>query len=163
MILNQSGHPLHDRWVAGLCGWETSLCLEWKTMEERPVKMVMVIRKDLHMRRGKEIAQGAHAAMAWLSRRLAWDEGVATPEVSCFSAPERQWLGGEFTKIVCVVDSLGELHEVLAAARLAAVEAHEMVDSGHTEFRMVPTVTCIAIGPDYADRIDPITQHLKLY
>jgi PTH2 family peptidyl-tRNA hydrolase len=34
------------------------------------VKQVLVIRKDLKMRRGKEIAQGAHASMAWLTNRL---------------------------------------------------------------------------------------------
>jgi PTH2 family peptidyl-tRNA hydrolase len=37
---------------------------------EPDIKQVIVIRKDLKMRRGKEIAQGAHAAMAWLTNRL---------------------------------------------------------------------------------------------
>ena len=33
-------------------------------------KQVIVMRRDLGMRRGKEIAQGAHASMIWLSRRI---------------------------------------------------------------------------------------------
>ena len=33
-------------------------------------KQVIVIRKDLKMRRGKEIAQGCHAAMAFITRRI---------------------------------------------------------------------------------------------
>jgi PTH2 family peptidyl-tRNA hydrolase len=33
-------------------------------------KQVIVIRKDLKMRRGKEIAQGSHASMAFLTRRI---------------------------------------------------------------------------------------------
>ena len=34
--------------------------------EPDDVKQVIVIRRDLKMRRGKEIAQGAHASSAWL-------------------------------------------------------------------------------------------------
>lgn len=34
------------------------------------VKQVIVIRKDLKMRRGKECAQAAHAAMSWLVERM---------------------------------------------------------------------------------------------
>ena len=37
---------------------------------QRPTKQVIVIRRDLRMRRGKEIAQGAHASMAWLRQRI---------------------------------------------------------------------------------------------
>lgn len=33
-------------------------------------KQVLVIRKDLNMRRGKEIAQGAHGSCSWLANRL---------------------------------------------------------------------------------------------
>jgi len=33
-------------------------------------KQVIVIRKDLKMRRGKEIAQGAHASIAFLTARF---------------------------------------------------------------------------------------------
>lgn len=35
-------------------------------------KQVIVIRRDLKMRRGKEVAQGSHASMAWLSHRLGY-------------------------------------------------------------------------------------------
>jgi len=38
--------------------------------EQRPTKQVIVIRRDLKMRRGKEIAQGAHASTAWLAERV---------------------------------------------------------------------------------------------
>ena len=47
-------------------------------MDGPRIKQVIVIRKDLKMRRGKEIAQGAHASMAWLSRRMTVREGGAT-------------------------------------------------------------------------------------
>ncbi len=38
--------------------------------EPQQIKQVIVMRHDLKMRRGKQIAQGAHAAMSFLCRRL---------------------------------------------------------------------------------------------
>ena len=76
------------------------------------VKQVIVMRKDLKMRRGKEIAQGAHAAMAWLTKRLS-ESAVAHGygdewEVAArcdLSQAEWAWITGSFTKIVCRVNS----------------------------------------------------------
>lgn len=127
-------------------------------------KQVIVIRRDLKMRRGKEIAQGAHAAMAWLARRVAAagleGAGRTLPE---FSAAERRWLGGAFTKVCVQVASEAELRAVYERARAAGVEAHLIVDAGHTEFHGVPTPTACAVGPDDADKVDAVTGGLALY
>ena len=37
-----------------------------------------------------------------------------------------------------------------------------ITDSGATEFKGVPTVTCCAFGPFKSEEIDKITGHLKL-
>ena len=118
-------------------------------------KQVIVMRRDLGMRRGKEIAQGAHAAMMWLSLRIR-QPGFG------FTEAERLWLAGAFTKVCVRVDSEAELLDVVRAAGAAGVMAHLCVDAGRTEFHGVPTPTCCAVGPDFADRVDPITGHLKL-
>jgi PTH2 family peptidyl-tRNA hydrolase len=118
-------------------------------------KQVIVMRRDLGMRRGKEIAQGAHAAMIWLSVR------IRQPGYT-FTEAERRWLDGPFTKVCVRVDSEEELLAVARAAHEAGVTAHVCVDAGKTEFHGVPTPTCCAVGPDFPDRIDPITGHLKL-
>jgi PTH2 family peptidyl-tRNA hydrolase len=119
----------------------------------RETKQVIVIRKDLKMRKGKAIAQGAHASIAFLSRRL---------ETRLMDA-ERQWIESGFTKICLYVNSEQELLEVDARARVAGLECHLVTDSGLTEFKGVPTRTCLAIGPDYAEKIDPVTGGLPLY
>jgi PTH2 family peptidyl-tRNA hydrolase len=113
------------------------------------------MRRDLGMRRGKEIAQGAHASMMWLAERIR----QANP---AFSIAERQWLGGAFTKVCVRADSEEELLGIVEAARRAGVMVHLVVDAGRTEFHGIPTPTCCAVGPDFPDRIDPITGHLKL-
>jgi PTH2 family peptidyl-tRNA hydrolase len=40
---------------------------------------------------------------------------------------------------------------------------HLITDRGLTEFGGVPTRTCLAVGPDYYDLIDPVTGDLELY
>jgi PTH2 family peptidyl-tRNA hydrolase len=108
------------------------------------------------MRRGKEIAQGAHASMIWLLVERIRQPG------STFTEAERQWIDGAFTKVCVRVDSEDELLGVVRAAEGAGVVVHLMIDAGRTEFHGVPTLTCCAVGPDLAERIDPITGHLKL-
>jgi PTH2 family peptidyl-tRNA hydrolase len=60
------------------------------------------------------------------------------------------------------VDSEEELMSIVKAAEQVGVMVRLVIDAGRTEFRGVPTPTCCAIGPDYSERIDPISGHLKL-
>ena len=121
----------------------------------KDIKQVIVIRKDLKMRRGKEIAQGSHASMAFLTNRLK-----TTPE---FSTEEWEWINGSFKKVCLQVDSEMDLLLIEKRAREAGLEVNLIQDSGLTEFNGVPTYTCLAIGPDYSEKIDKITMELKLY
>jgi PTH2 family peptidyl-tRNA hydrolase len=118
-------------------------------------KQVIVMRRDLGMRRGKEIAQGAHAGMIWLALRIR-KPGYA------FTEAERRWLDGAFTKVCARVDSEAELLGVVEKAREAGVLVQLCVDAGRTEYHGVPTPTCCAVGPDLPGRIDPFTGYLKL-
>ncbi len=129
------------------------------------VKQVIVMRKDLKMRRGKEIAQGAHASIKWLSDRLRQIKGNrdATVYEVDLSFEEERWMEGAFTKITLQVDSEKELLEVYQSARDRGLTVSLITDAGKTEFDGVPTQTCIAIGPHEAERIDAVTGHLKLY
>ncbi len=125
---------------------------------ELRVKQAIVIRKDLGMRRGKEIAQGAHASLAFLVRRVL--DAEAAP---AFTPEESAWMRGGSAKICLQVASEAELLDVCERAGRAGLETHLIRDSGKTEFGGVPTYTCLAIGPDTAEHIDPVTRDLKLY
>ena len=132
--------------------------------QQRPTKQVIVIRRDLKMRRGKEIAQGAHASMAWLRQRI-------TPHLTPagradqvqFSAAERSWLELSMRKVTVKVGSEQELLGVYDKAIAAGLVVHMITDRGLTEFGGIPTRTCLAVGPDYDDLIDPVTGDLELY
>jgi PTH2 family peptidyl-tRNA hydrolase len=132
--------------------------------QERAIKQVIVIRRDLKMRRGKEIAQGAHAATAWLRDRVLLGMNAAGKIRRVeLSEAERTWLEYSNRKVTVKVSSEEELLAVYSEALDAGLLVHLITDGGLTEFGGVPTRTCLAIGPDYDDRIDPVTGRLELY
>ncbi len=132
--------------------------------EARSTKQVIVIRRDLKMRRGKEIAQGAHASMAWLRQRVMRRMTPAgTADQVQFSEAERAWLEGSLRKVTVKVGSEAELVAVYEKALGAGLVVHMITDRGLTEFGGIPTRTCLAVGPDYDDLIDPVTGDLELY
>lgn len=80
-----------------------------------------------------------------------------------FTEAEKAWLEGLFTKVCVRVNSDDELEAVVRAAEKEGIRAETIIDSGKTEFGGVPTRTCLALGPDLASKIDPVTRHLELY
>lgn len=117
-------------------------------------KQILVVRKDLNMRKGKIAAQCCHASMSFLTRRLQSKEPIL--EV------QQKWLDDSFTKICVSVDSEKELLDLYEVAKQNKIEAHLVTDNGKTEFHGIPTVTCMALGPDYDHVLNPICSHLKL-
>ncbi len=126
------------------------------------IKQVIVLRKDLNMRKGKMCAQAAHAAMIVLCKKIETHIRERVAEQIPFKWEECQWLLGSFTKIVLGAKDLTELVEIQQKALDAGLTCHMMIDNGETEFGNVKTVTAIAIGPDYSSKIDPITKDLQL-
>jgi peptidyl-tRNA hydrolase, PTH2 family len=127
---------------------------------ESDVKQVIVMRKDLKMRRGKENSQAAHASIMWLVERVQEADGQR--ERAALTVEEHEWMYGSFTKVCLQVNSEEELLEIYGKAKEAGLEVHLITDAGRTEFDG-PTRTCLAIGPDRAMYIDKITGGLKLY
>lgn len=137
--------------------------------EINPIKQVIIIRKDLKMRRGKEIAQGSHASMKFLAHKIraVQDNKVQSMAGEHFpvflTEAEEYWLLNRFAKICLKVNSEEELLKLHQKALDAGLTSCLVTDSGKTEFNGVPTNTCIAIGPDEVEKIDAITGNLKLY
>jgi len=113
------------------------------------LKQVIVIRRDLWMRPGKAIAQGAHASLgAVLDKASAEDIN--------------DWIESGNKKVVCKVGSEVELLELQRHAEAAKLPTYLVRDAGYTEV-MPNTPTALAIGPYESNAIDRITSHLELY
>ena len=139
------------------------------------VKQIIVMRKDLNMRKGKMVAQGAHASMAVLlnageidvrntfeNNDLMRPIPIHTFSIDNLSPVLRSWIEGLFTKICVSVDSEEELLAVYNKAKEAGLLCALITDAGKTEFDGVPTNTCCAVGPADDEDLKPITGHLKL-
>jgi PTH2 family peptidyl-tRNA hydrolase len=122
-------------------------------------KQVIVLRKDLNMRKGKMVAQGAHASMRAI---LALGRREADNWVIPLDERLAPWLLGRFKKVCVSVNSESELLALQAQAESAGLISALIQDAGLTEFGGVPTYTAVAIGPDRADRVDAITGQLPL-
>lgn len=122
-------------------------------MEKTNLKQVLVLRKDLNMRKGKMVAQGAHAS------QLAIMECVSRPETERWF---KSWMAGAFTKICVGAKDEQELLAILNAAKAAGLPAALVTDSGLTEFNGVKTRTAVGLGPAPAELLDTITGHLPL-
>lgn len=134
---------------------------------ERNVKQVIVLRKDLHMRKGKMVAQGAHASVdAFLSmftEKKKDGETTYTLHVKDDSMLS-YWLDGTYTKICLYVESEEELTGLYEKIREEApqIPLALIEDMGLTEFHGQITKTAVGIGPYWADEIDCFTKNLKL-
>ena len=113
-------------------------------------KLVVAVRSDLELSRGKMAVQVAHAAVIAAldtkSRRRKW-----------FSA----WVEEGQKKVVVRASGLPEIHALRAKARTLDLPTSLVEDAGLTE--LPPgTVTCLGIGPGPNEVVDRVTGHLKL-
>lgn len=145
--------------------------------------MAIICRKDLSMPTGKFGAMVAHASMSFIIDRLSHKGTHHLTGDDCplqlmvceatFSDDEFQWLteldtGLEehgqvsMAKIVLAVNSEEELLEVEKSANEHNLMCCRVVDSGYSHNKP-NTLTCIAIGPTWPEKLEPVTGKLKLY
>ena len=126
------------------------------------------------MRKGKMVAQGSHASMKVILDLMKSEMLMTSTsdyyadevEVRTLSLPNesalKDWINGIFTKVCVSVDSEEESIGIYETAKSMGIPCSMIVDAGLTEFGGVPTKTAVAIGPDWEDKINEVTGHLKL-
>jgi PTH2 family peptidyl-tRNA hydrolase len=119
------------------------------------VKQVIVMRKDLQLSKGQMVAQGSHASIAFLTNLIKEYNGEPLP----LSNAEKKWVYGTFYKICVGVSDEKELLDIGKKAIDIGLSVYYIQEN---DLFKEPTYTCLAIGPDYSSKIDPVTKHLKL-
>lgn len=119
--------------------------------EYRHTKMVLIIRTDLEMTKGKVAAQCCHACLAAYKSSLLSKKSVL-----------KAWKRNGQPKITLKCSSEDELLMLQAKALSLDLIAEVIADAGRTQ--IAPgSLTVLAIGPDYSEIIDSVTGRLKLY
>lgn len=133
-------------------------------------KLVIVVRKDLKMPRGKIAAQASHAAVGAVMQSIFGKnleetdiDGHEIKITPLMNDVMKDWILGEYTKICVCVESEEELLNIYEKAQKSGLNVCLITDNGHTCFNGVKTKTCLAIGPCLSADVDPITKDLKLY
>ncbi|ESO06185.1 hypothetical protein HELRODRAFT_64646, partial [Helobdella robusta] len=114
-------------------------------------KLVLVVRNDLKMGKGKVAAQCSHAA-------------VMANEYLMLNFPElyKEYKYNGQPKVVVKCDSEEELLRLAAQARLLRLPVSMVRDAGRTQ--IAPgSKTVVGIGPGPLDLVNKVTGHLKLY
>lgn len=114
-------------------------------------KMILVVRTDLKMGKGKVAAQCSHAAVS------------AFKQVQCRN-PEilKKWEYYGQPKVVVKVPDEDSLMELLCHAKEVGLPVSLIQDAGRTQ--IAPgSRTVLSVGPGPADLVDKVTGHLRLY
>ncbi|KAJ2498419.1 hypothetical protein GGH96_004334 [Coemansia sp. RSA 1972] len=115
------------------------------------MKLVLIIRTDLGMSKGKIAAQCSHAALACYKQA-----------VKRAPAMVKTWemLGQGKVTLKCADED--ELLELQRSARAAGLVAQSICDAGRTQIA-AGSRTVLGIGPGPVGLVDKVASHLKLY
>ena len=138
-------------------------------------KQMIVMRRDLKMRKGKIAAQAGHACveavLIALAREHRLDQVRVTPDDGWVYLDDTgteptalsDWFDAGVAKVCVYVDSEEALLDLAERGRERGFAVALVRDAGLTEFHGEPTYTCLAFEPLHAEDIDPLTGDLPLY
>ncbi|CBZ50708.1 hypothetical protein NCLIV_011750 [Neospora caninum Liverpool] len=118
--------------------------------EDENCKMVLCVRQDLNMGKGKIAAQCGHATLgAYRQAERRQDPFLAS------------WTSSGQKKIAVKIKDEAEMRSLHADAKQKGVNAYAVCDAGRTQ---VPagSFTVLAVGPGPESLVDAVTGHLKL-
>lgn len=136
-------------------------------------KMMIVMRRDLKMRKGKIAAQAGHACIEAILMALNKEgrlndfemtvDGLVLNNIDKYSSPLSDWFMYGCAKVCVYVDSEEALLDIAQKAKEKGIIATVITDAGMTEFHGIPTKTCLALEPLPAEIADELTGELPLY
>jgi len=145
--MRQPQHPKNS----GEGGGEEEEDSDDENEDAQPHKMVLIIRTDLKMQKGKAAAQCSHATLGVYKKALKQNKQAVDV-----------WSSQGQAKITLQVPNEIQMEELASQAKAAGMVNYTVADAGRTQVA-AGSHTVLAIGPAPSAEIDKITRHLKLY
>ncbi|KAH8769924.1 peptidyl-tRNA hydrolase PTH2-domain-containing protein [Diaporthe sp. PMI_573] len=122
-------------------------------------KLILVVRTDLGMTKGKIAAQCGHATLACFKSisKAARAAGPSSPAARLL----QRWEHHGQAKVALQTKSADEMHELMAKARSLGITAEVIADAGRTQIDP-GSLTVLGVGPAPKSAVDQVTGHLKL-
>ncbi|MBJ24317.1 MAG: aminoacyl-tRNA hydrolase [Euryarchaeota archaeon] len=135
-------------WIHALTAPNTISKLDFKTSKE--IKLVLLVNHELKMGKGKIAAQVGHASV-----KAALNASARHPDLM------QGWLNNGQPKVVLKVQKTAELEQIIELAKENNLEINTIRDAGKTQ---IPpnSLTVVAIGPDFSEKINVVSKDLKL-
>jgi len=131
------------------------------TFMKRDLKQVILLRRDLRLRRAEAAALASKASMSFIL------EGDESDQSGCvkvtLSGIEAEWILGSSTRIILGVTSEEAMRKLLLKAELQGVSTYEITGSSSGKVDEGIQLIAAALGPDEGDKLDLITGNLKLF
>jgi PTH2 family peptidyl-tRNA hydrolase len=121
------------------------------TESDADCKLVLVVRNDLKMGKGKAAAQCCHASV--MAYRQAEKREPSLLKL---------WLFSGQRKVVVKTDSQEDINQLQNSAKALGLLTSVVYDAGHTQVA-AGSLTVLGVGPGPADLVDKATGHLKLF
>lgn len=115
------------------------------------MKLVLVVRSDLKMGKGKAAAQCSHATLKAYKQLQKKNKNIL-----------RAWEMNGQPKVVVKIEDEASMLELSSLAREVGLTVSIIQDAGRTQIA-AGSRTVVGIGPGPVDLIDQVTGHLKLF
>lgn len=125
--------------------------LEAPLSDDGDYKLVLVVRKDLNMGKGKAAAQCCHATADLIKKLIFKNPEMLTKWEECGQP-----------KVVVKADDEEMLFQLEKHARSVGLVTSIIRDAGRTQIAS-GSRTVLGVGPGPVEIIDKVTGHLKLY
>jgi len=115
---------------------------------EKEFKLILCVRMDLKMGKGKIAAQCSHATLGIYKKLARYENLLST------------WESTGQAKVVVKVECEEDMIELQEKAKEAGLPCHVVIDAGRTQIAPNSRTVLAVLGP--TDLLDSVTGHLKL-